>query len=115
VGELLKWGKEYGWGLVLLAIALLNGKSIAMFIKGLLERLTPSWAEKKALEEKRRQAELEKLEYERAIREKEQVNIVITLKDMLLAMREELDTVRAEAREQLESARPTETDGKGTA
>jgi hypothetical protein len=63
---------------------------------------------KKALEEKRRQAELEKLEYERAIREKEQVNIVITLKDMLLAMREELDTVRAEAREQLESAKNAE-------
>jgi hypothetical protein len=79
VGELLKWGKEYGWWIVLLAIAILNGKSITSFIRGIFERLTPSWAEKKALEEKRRQAELEKLEYERAVREKEQVNIVITL------------------------------------
>jgi chromosome segregation ATPase len=105
VGELLEWGKEYGWGLVLLAIAILNGKSIASFIRGIFERLTPSWAEKKALEEKRRQAELERLEHEKRQREAERIDTILALKDVLIAQREELDRVRKEYREELDDAK----------
>lgn len=102
---LLRLLDQYGLGLVLLGLILFNLKNIAVFVKGVIERLMPSWAEKHALEAQSRQAKIEELEHQRGKRETERLDTILTLKDTLLAYREELDRVRAEYREELDDAK----------
>ena len=113
---LLRLLDQYGLGLVLLGLVLFKLKNIATFAKSVVERLMPSWAEKQALEEQTRrdrqaretrqmQAEIEELEHQRVKRETERLDTILTLKDTLLAYREELDRVRSEYREELDDAK----------
>jgi hypothetical protein len=102
---LLRLLDQYGIPLVLMGLVLINLKNIATFVRSVAERLLPSWAEKQALGAQARQDKIEELSHRRNRRETERLDTILTLKDTLLAYREELDRVRAEYREELDDAK----------
>lgn len=108
--NLLNWLKEYNVWYVLLATILINIKAVVAFVKGVLERLIPSWQERRAIEEKAQkeqkerdakliQAETEREKHEQTVREQERLDTILALKDILLSYREELDDAKRERRE----------------
>jgi len=91
---ILAFGREYGWAALLVAWLLANVGKILPAIERVIGKVWPTFAEAKrmaALREKERQNQLRL--------ERDRVDTVIALKDMLLAYRQSLDDVNLERRQ----------------
>jgi len=90
-GILLSLLSEYGWAALAFVIVLIKLDTIMANLQKFLDRIAPKWAEK-------RRWQREKEEQSRTAKEKERIDTIMALKDMLLAYRNELDDAKAERR-----------------
>lgn len=92
LGQVVALINQYGWPLVLLALLLLNIGKVTRALERGFSKLFPMWAERRRLRlEQERQQQLQ--------REKDQLDTVLLLKDMLLQYRTELDDAKLERKQ----------------
>jgi len=87
---------QYGWLTVLGLYILANAGKIAVWIERLAGRLWPAWAETRR---QRQERERERERHERVVAERDRLDTIMTLKDMLLAYRQSLDDAILERRQ----------------
>lgn len=96
---------EYGYPAVLLVLLASHTKSILGFAERSLSKIWPAFAEQRRLKQERlaaadeRLAERQRLKMERQQQQAREFDTVMTLKDMLLAYRQELDDSKLERRQ----------------
>lgn len=91
---LLTFGREYGWLALLATWLLVNAGKILPWVERIVGRVWPAFAEA------RRVAALRETERDEQLRlERERVDTVLALKDMLLAYRQSLDDTNLERRQ----------------
>lgn len=90
--DLIQILDKYGLTILIILYTLTNAKGIFKALKPIFTRLVPSWTDKKTLEERHRVADAQQSE-------KERVDTIRVQKDMLIALRAEIDIERQERRE----------------
>lgn len=93
LGNLLEWGREYGWWVVILMLAALNAGKIWLGIERGLAKVWPAFA---TTMQKRREERLEKEQLRTEV-ERER-DTILALKEMLERYRKELDASTEERR-----------------
>ena len=91
---LLTFGREYGWVALLVAWLLANASKILPTVERVVGKMWPTFAEARRLGALRENERQNRLHMER-----DRVDTVMALKDMLLAYRQSLDDVNLERRQ----------------
>lgn len=92
---------QYGVGIVIIATLLFNIDKIGAALERVAGKVLPSWAEERRL---RIEAQREALRYERETRRENQENTVLILKEMLVAMRQNMADQSADYKKALSEA-----------